>query len=466
MERGRESSYAWGMLKALRVCPQAAVALGLGIGIVGVGFAGEASADTSLVATGEVSSGYSDNILGVAENDDPTAPEVVGDAFMDLSPGLAIAHQRRRSTHNLLYTFGARLLLDNSEASSISNTLAYASVISLSPRTSLRLGAGFNSGRVNGFDAAASDVVQPGNVLPEGDVAFISYNANAAVRHLLTAQWSTELSFATAFFEPTNTDDVGPTKNSEVRARAERRFRYHLVGGELRTAFNRQEVPDIERSLTFSPGAFWTWDISERISTNTSGGVDIIGEYPTMERGLVVPRGAAALTYSHARGRATTGVSRGVATNLFGGDTTVTTQYFLNFGLPVPIKRPTAAGLAFTYAKGEIIDLELGDTRGRTDLVSANFTLQTEINRAWRVGFRFDTSKQDVEDIGVMGNFDATIRVTTASLVLTGRFPEQIAGQVPARSSDRTESGATGFEQPGSNRSGGSGAAGGEGGEQ
>ncbi len=416
-------------------------------------------ADTSLVATGEVTSGYSDNILGVAESDDPAAPTVAGDAFMDLAPGLALAHQRRRSTHNLTYTFGARLLLDNSEASSFSNTLAYQSVYSVSARTSVRAGAGFNSGRVNGFDQAGSDVVGQGDILPEGDVAFISYNANAAVRHLINSFWASEVSVATAYFEPTNTADVGPTTNAELRLRAERRYRYHLIGGELRNAFNKQEVPDLERSVTFSPGVFWTWNLTERVSTNMTAGLDIVREYPSFSRGIAEPRGSAALTYSHERGRATIGVARGVATNLFGGDTTVNTNYFLNFGLPVPIKRPTVAGLSFTYATGEIFDLAEGDVRGRTNRVGADFTLQTEINRAWRLGFRAETSRQQVTDIGVMGNFDAEIRVSTASFVLIGRFPENLAGQVPPRSSDRAESGGQGFAQPGTGTARGQGQA-------
>ena len=109
--------------------------------------------------------------------------------------------------------------------------------------------------------------------------------------------------------------------------------------------------------------------------------------------------------------------------------------------------------------------MNIGDTRGRTDRIGVNFALQTEINRAWRVGFRLDSSRQIVEDIGVMGNFESEIRVTTASFVLTGRFPETIAGQVPVRSSDRAGSGSTGFEQPGSNRGGGDGQ-GGEGGQE
>lgn len=420
-------------------------------------------ADTSLVATGAASSGYSTNIEGVPEND--PIREVQGDGFTELTPGLAAAYERRRSIHNLTYTFGARLFLSNSEANSFTNTLNYQSLFSLSERTTFRLGAGFNSGRINSFDQGANGIVGEGELLPSGDVEFISYNANGSLRHQLSQNWTGEASLSVAEFEPTNAIEVSATRNIEQRLRLDRGFRRHLLGVEARALYSRQRGAESERTLTVGPGVFWTWNTSTSFSTNTSAGVDLVGRYPNFERGVTVPRGSAALTYSHERGRATTGVTYGATTNLLGGDTTVTTTAFANLGLPVPVKRPTAIGLAAAYAVGDIIDIEGGDSLGSTKRISGDVSLGTEINRAWQLGIRLESSKQEFTDIDEMGvPLNAVTRQTVGMVFLQGRFPEAVAAQVPPRNSDRVESGNAGFGPE--VRPGGAGAGAGGGGQR
>ena len=296
------------------------LALGGGLLLV-LGTAGGAQADTSLVATGSASTGYSTNILGVPETEDVNAaqqPEA--DGFSDLAPGLAAAYEHRRGTHNLTYVFGARLFLRNSEANSYNNSLSYQNILATSSRGSLRMGASFNSGRVNAFDQAGNDVVGEGDLLPDGDIEFIAYNASLSYRHQLTQNVTGETSIVGGKFIPTSgVEQTGETTNIEHRMRLDRGFRRHLLGVDFRTGFNKQEVPDLQRQLTLGPGVFWTWNASQSISTNASAGLDVIGEYPRLARGLTVPRASAAVTYSHERGRASIGWTRGVAANLFGG---------------------------------------------------------------------------------------------------------------------------------------------------
>ncbi len=407
-----------------------------------------AQADTSLVATGSASTGYSTNILGVPATDDVNAaqqPEA--DGFSDLAPGLAAAYEHRRGIHNLLYVFGARLFLRNSEANSYNNTLSYQNILATSARGSLRMGAGFNSGRVNGFDQAGNEVVGEGDLLPDGDVEFIAYNASLSYRHQLTQNLTGETSIVGGKFIPTSgVEQSGETTNIEHRIRVERGFRRHLVGVDFRTGFNKQEVPDLQRSLTLGPGAFWTWNVNASFSTNASLGLDVIGEYPRLARGLTVPRASAAVTYSHERGRASIGWTRGVAANLFGGDTTVNTQYFTNVTMPLPTKRPMVAGVAAAYATGDIIDVTLDQARGTTERASADLSIAMELTRAWQLGLRLETSKQTQNDVlADMMQFEAITSQTQGLVVLTGRFPAAIAAQVPRRSSDRVESGASDF---------------------
>lgn len=427
-----------------------------------LGTAGGAQADTSLVATGSASTGYSTNILGVPETEDVNAaqqPEA--DGFSDLAPGLAAAYEHRRGTHNLTYVFGARLFLRNSEANSYNNSLSYQNILATSSRGSLRMGASFNSGRVNAFDQAGNDVVGEGDLLPDGDIEFIAYNASLSYRHQLTQNVTGETSIVGGKFIPTSgVEQTGETTNIEHRMRLDRGFRRHLLGVDFRTGFNKQEVPDLQRQLTLGPGVFWTWNASQSISTNASAGLDVIGEYPRLARGLTVPRASAAVTYSHERGRASIGWTRGVAANLFGGDTTVNTQYFTNVTMPLPTKRPMVAGVAAAYATGDIIDVTLDEARGTTERVSADLNLAVELTRAWQLGVRLETSKQTQNDVlADMMQFEAVTSQTQGLIVLTGRFPGVVAAQVPRRSNDRVESGSGDFGGGGATGSSNGGAA-------
>jgi len=431
--------------------------LALGGGLLLVLSTTVAQADTSLIATGSASTGYSTNIQGVPENDDPTlGQQVEADGFSDLAPGLSAAYEHRRGIHNLSYIFGARLFFQNSEANSYNNTVIYQNILTVSPRGSLRMGASFNSGRVNAFDQAASQVVNQGNVLPDGDVEFISYNANIAYRHQLSQNWTGEASLLGGKFVPTGGgDQAGDTTNVEQRLRLDRGFRRHLVGVDFRTAFNKQIVPDVQKTLSVGPGINWTWNLSESFSTNSSAGVDVIGEYPTLARSLKVPRAAAAITYSHERGRATLGWARGVATNLFGGDTTINNQYSLTVGLPLPTKRPMNVGVDAAYATGEIIDIASDESRGNTERKSADLNLGMELTRTWILGLRFQVSKQTQDNILVDMSVDTAItNQAQGLLVLQGRFPGAAAAQVPPRSTDRVESGEADFGGGGTGASG------------
>lgn len=434
-----------------------------------------AHADTSLTATGSASTGYSTNILGVPESDDAlVGAQVEADGFTDLQPGLAAAYEHRRGVHNLNYTFGARLFLRNTEANSYNNTISYQNILSLSARGSLRMGASFNSGRVNAFDQAGSDVVGEGNLLPDGDVEFISYNANAAYRHQLNQNWTGAVSLIGGKFIPTGGGvEQGETTNLEQRIRVDRGFRRHRLGVDFRVGYNKQEAPDLQETLTTGPGVVWTWNVSQSISTNSSAGIDLVGEYPGLARGITVPRVATTVTYTHERGQASVGVSRGVQTNIFGGDSTINNNVFANVGLPLPTRRPMAVGLAAAYSQGDIIDIELDEARGTTERVSADLNLGMELTRVLQLGVRIETSKQTQNDVlGDMTAFEAVTTQTQGLIVLTGRFPSAVAAQVPRRSEARVESGDADFQggagtgAAGGGAAGGGAAGGGQGGQQ
>jgi hypothetical protein len=171
-----------------------------------------------------------------------------------------------------------------------------------------------------------------------------------------------------------------------------------------------------------------------------------LGQYPDFDERLYVPRVSLALTYSHERGRATAGWARGATANLFGGDTTINNQYFLNIGMPLPTRRRIALTTQAAYGTGEIIDTEIGEARGTTERISGDIGLAMELNQAWNLGVRFQSSKQILVNFAPMMDIESTVKQTSGVVVLQGRFPEEMAAQVPPLRNDRVESANESFE--------------------
>lgn len=406
----------------------------------------QAHADTSLAGTASMGAGYTNNIRGVPENSEaPNAETPEADGFMNLTPGIVAGYETRRGIHTLGYIFNAQLSLNNSETNSFAHTVGYDALLSTSANSSIRFGTALNSGRLNGFNQVAG--VEGGELVPEDDITFINYSGNSTFRNQFDRQWTGELSFAANAFRPTSGDSQGATLNLEPRVAVERGFQSHLVAGSLRAAYNVVEVIGAEEDqkiLSIRPEVRWVWNISETLSSASTVGLDIIGQAPSLERGITTPRANAAVTYQHERGTATVNCGRAMESNFLTGDITQTDGCGVILQLPVPyISRLQAIGGA-SYNQGKFFNAATGELRGDNSRLNMDVSFAYLVTPAWNVSFRFETSVQDRDEDGMGAT---TTNQTIGTLVIAGRIPETITPRVPRQNNSRVESGNAAFDE-------------------
>lgn len=395
--------------------------------------------DSSLVATGIVSSGYTNNILGVPETDDILAPQVQGDGFMSLAPGLSAAYETIRTIHNLSYVFGARLFMRHSEANSYTNALRYDGLNYLSAVSSLRLGAGFTSGRINAFDRASSEIIDDSAEIPRGDLAYVSGRVGAQYTRLLSAVLSTGVSGAVYSFLPTNTDTASSNYSIQGRANIERTYRYHLLGAALRSNFvinprNDDEMRPANQAVNFGPEVYWTWDITETFSSQAVAGLATVVRAPDFQKGMVLPRGGLTLSYIRPRGRLSLAWTHDVGSNVFTGRIVLNNRFSGRVDMPIPFTDRVRVRGGLSYRTGRYLDIEEQALRGVSEQFTGNTGISFALTDAWGLATRYEFSRQFTENPSTGRRRGIARRVVT--LVLAGRFPAKVARQVGEMGTD------------------------------
>jgi hypothetical protein len=414
--------------------------------LAGAGLAGEAQADdSSLVATGSLSSGYTNNILGVPETDDPLAPQVQPDAFMSVAPGLAAAYETLRAVHNLSYVFGARLFMTHSEANSFTNSLRYDGLNYLSAVSSLRFGAGFTSGRINAFDRSNSEIVDDTSELPRGDLAYVAGRVGANYTRLLSAVTSTSTSASLYSFQPTNTASSSANYSIQLRSNIERSFQYHLVGTAIRGSYiinprQNDDMTPANQAVNIGPEAYWNWDISESFVSQAVVGLAAVVRAPDFLKGVVLPRGSASLSFVRPRGRATVSYIHGVGSNVFTGRIIVNDRYSGRVDLPVPFTDRWRLRGGLGYRSGRYLNIEAQTLTGVSQQFTGNVGLGIVLSQAWGLGARYEFNRQFTENPTTGQTRGIARRVFT--VVLGGRFPAQVARQVSDTSGTSATAGA------------------------
>lgn len=401
--------------------------------LVSLAAAQTARGDSSLAATTVVSTGFSDNILGVPETDDPLAPQVESDLYLEASPGVIAAYETQKSLHNLGYLFTARLFVEHAEANSFSNQLEYKGLFFLSPVSTLRVNASGAGGRLNNFDRTGGRFVDVGQELPPaGDVAFVSGQVAASYRRLLSRFWSYGASIGLRGYTPTNTDRLGSNYAVPGSLSLQRTFRSHILGTSLVGTFTSNSRPgdvEDEQAVVAGSNLFWTWDISRRWSSYAYAGLMSLIEAPGFRRGVIEPVGGATLNFTEGRGRASARYQHDVTANIFTADITVSDLYALQVNLPVPWIDDVGVDAAVAYRTGRFVNFMTEELSGTTRQLTFDLGTGYAINQAWVVGARYQAARQDRENPITGERFGLARR--TFLVVVTGRFPTRIAASVP-----------------------------------
>ncbi len=417
-----------------------------------------ATADSSLQAVINLSTGYTDNVDLVPENpaNARATAEVSSDTFASIAPGLIFSHLSPRITQVLLYSASFRLYAGSGGGNSFSNTVGYGVRFALSPRSSAGLDVNGSSGRLAALPVAPQDTLV--GTRAAGDQSFAQATAVESYTYAVGRSWRFEQSLTASLVEP-NDDavQIGLRDSFGGSLGLSKVFNSHAFTASAHateSSFDQGEdeagndLGDL-RTITLGPELRWVHDLSEDLSTDAMiGGVAIMPAYEWDKRDQF-PIGSATLRYQNELFGASAGYQRIVSPNLALAQTEVTHRVEARGVLPVPIQHPRfrnklllsgAAG----YSSGEFVRAAADATQetvGGTKLWLADLSLSWDASAEISAGLRYQRVWQEVEDPDLMLDEPQRTRGQTILLVLQGRYPARQAAVLPRDPSTRVDGG-------------------------
>lgn len=387
----------------------------------------EAHADRQLLGTAALSTGFSDNILGVPETDDPTSAQVEADLFFNISPGAQLSIDKRSAFHLLNYQLTIRAFTRNSEANSISNQFTHQSNFFRTPVTTVNLNSGIATGVINTIDRTGPFLQDQVTELPTaGGASFFNGFANAGITHQMNIDWSSAGSGGFRFFR--RFGQANPRWNFIFPGQVsiQKNFRRHNIGASLNAAYSAstRNNPGQTDALAGGPRAFWTWDVSEGWSSFVSLGSVIVLAAPEFDAGFALPTGRYTLSYTKDQAFGSMTYSYGANANVFTGDLQASHRVTGRLGLPVPWVDNVAVTAAAGYRRGRFLNLDLQELTGRTEQFTASLSSAYQFNPSWAVSGRIQLNRQLREDALTGAEFGIARR--TVNVFFTGTWPNTI----------------------------------------
>lgn len=360
------------------------------VGVVGVvgavvfaGLAGfeSALADQSLYAVGTLSTGFSNNVLGVPETE---GVGVTSDAFAQINPGVIYRFDTPRTRVSVGYVLAARLFLRRDEANSLTNSLTVQAARALSRVSEADARVRFTAGRVNAFDDVPEGT--PIDQVPNGDISFARIGANANYRRELSSVWSYGQGIEASAVTPTDeTTDLSTSWTVGTTANAARRWSAQRLSGGLRVNYTRinrtgadGQAADDDVQLRLGPEVGWAWDINRRFSTSVEAGFDAVFRPDDFGERIVSPRVVGRLGYFYARKAVSLSYSHQITTNTLVAETNSVDRVELRGSYRLPWVQDLSVAGAVGAQRGRLVDLEASDLTETSDALVADVAV------AWR----------------------------------------------------------------------------------
>ena len=407
-----------------------------------VGLLPSALADQSLHATGELSTGFSSNVLGVPETDET---RVEADAFASITPGALFTYEAPRYRTQVRYSLSARLFARRSEANSFSNVLAVGASADPSPTTNIEVALTGAAGRVNAFDRTSSE--SSVGQTPNGDVAYARTLGSLFFTKQLSYLWRVRASMGGAAFTPTDeTVTVNTNWNYGGTVAIDRSWRTHQLNAQFEAKYvhNERISPDTgeridpDLQIHLGPRVRWLWDISGSFSSALSLGVLRVYDPEDYSQGLYQPDINARISFLKERSIVSLRFLHGVTTNSLVGQSSTVDRVELrgNYPLTEILKDAGLTG-SIGYQHARLIDV------GSSALTSSSDQGGLDLAANWRQyeglswNLRYQFSKQ-TRGVAVLGSTEDTSR-HQVTVGLSVRYPDRQAVELPERSEERVD---------------------------
>lgn len=171
---------------------------------------GAVAQQTTLHLAGEASIGYTDNMLGTADDPPAGAAPALAVWFSTLTPGLQLYSDTPRARYLLSYGHPFTFYFGHSEANSDGDVVQGSGVWALSPRDELLVGLGFS--RTTNALANIQTPVAAGAAQADGAATHVNVNTTQTWSHAFDQRWTGRQSFAYGLIIPTDTPAPEPNR--------------------------------------------------------------------------------------------------------------------------------------------------------------------------------------------------------------------------------------------------------------
>jgi len=228
----------------------------------------------------------------------------------------------------------------------------------------------------------------------------------------------------------------------------ERNWKRHQVTGSLEGRYVHNERIDAETSeridpelqVLVGPRVRWLWDISGNFSSALSLGVIRILDPNDPETGLLQPQVGAQVSYLKERSVVSLRYLHGVTTNSLVGQTSTVDRVELRGFYPTT-ELLEDSGLTGTlaYQHAQFVDVQSESLSASSDQGAIDLAANWQQLEGLTWALRYQFSKR-TRGVAVLGSTEETSR-HQVQLMLTIRYPDRQAVEIPERNSDRVDEG-------------------------
>ncbi len=404
----------------------------------------------SVHVIGSAQSIWTDNLYSVPESPDPDRPPYESELYHQLRPGVLVTYETPRTVHNLSYDIEANVYTDHTEAWSLQHLAGWRAFFMTSPRSELGVSALFSTGDLNALATrqTASDgtlIVQPG-----GSSSFVSIDVGENLQYTATRELRLTQGFRARRF--TTTDGLGTeTDGIEIGASggADRSWQYSAAALQLASSYVTLErvaemAPvDANDQINASATVSWRRDFGPRWSSLIDGGVTSIVPLDEGDQLVIQPTIGAQVGYFPNWGTAGLSIRRAVAPNLYLAQNTISDSAIVNAWLPLPwltddpLRPKLSVQGTLGAQRSRLIDTSTGDIESGFDIFAGDVAVNYVPLDGVTLSLRAQHLRQNADESAGMEVL-SYVRNTVMIMVM-GRFPDRLAGEVPLRASMRVD---------------------------
>ncbi|MEZ4369882.1 MAG: hypothetical protein R3B07_03625 [Polyangiaceae bacterium] len=391
-----------------------------------------ATAQTSLHLSGDASIGYTDNMLGTADDPADGAPPPVAVWFSTLTPGLQLYSDSPRSRYLIAYGHPFTFYFGQPDANSDGDVVQGSGIWALSGRDELLLGLG--ASRTTNALANLQTPVAAGAAQADGRATHVNINATEQWTHAFSERWNGRQTLGYGLVIPTDTPAPEPNRyDINAGLGADYLVGYDSWGFDATVGFfHVDEIDDTpaDEQLIVQGIARYRRDLAQDWSSELRGGGGVVNDLDG-HTGLV-PRWGASLFWNYNLAQASLNYDHAITVNL------LTQQAFLADTVTLYGSVPIFpdANILFTTGHGFAWNRLIEDNQALSKETSNSWT--SEVALGWYPDYdlpQFTLRYQHFQQFNA-GAGQTGLQNLHRNLVMfsvSGRFPPRRIEPIPAQ---------------------------------